>query len=384
MADRTAIEWTDMTWNPIAGCTRVSEGCRHCYAERLAARGLPGFEGLAHFVDRQDGTKEARWTGSIVVHEHLIDLPLRRKKPRKIFVNSMSDLFHDAVSDDVIDRIFAVMALAPRHTFQILTKRPERMRKYLEKISAHADRDRKNGLPAGWQTRLALANKPGSLPITRADVFRHLGVSCKFDYDPPTPAWPLPNVWLGVSVEDQVTADVRIPYLLQTNAAMRFISYEPALGMIDLTNLADDGWSAINALKPYTVDQAKEDWGESFDEECGLERDQPALDLVIMGGESGPHARPMHPDWARKTRDQCAGAGVPFFFKQWGEWAPSSEEEARGNPHSGWRCLAGHPHVARAEELYPENGAAFVERKGKRAAGCLLDGIEHNGMPVAP
>lgn len=212
MADRTAIEWSDATWNCIAGCSRMSEGCRNCFAERLAARGLPGFEGLARFVDRTGGTREARWTGAVEVREHLMDQPYRWRRPRRIFVNSMADLFHDAVPDEVIDRVFGVMAGASRHTFQILTKRPERMRRYLARWQSCGKR-------MGWHT------PEGSKPTSYGGSAVHMI---------PSDQWPLPNVWLGVSVEDQVTADVRIPYLLSTPAAIRFISFEPALGFADI------------------------------------------------------------------------------------------------------------------------------------------------------
>lgn len=165
-----------------------------------------------------------------------------------------------------------------------------------------------------------------------------------------------PNVWLGCTVVNQAEADRDIPKLLAVPAAVRFLSMEPLLGPVDLV-----GDQAESGFKPWLD----------------------GIHLVIVGGESGAHARPMHPDWARSLRDQCVAAGVPFFFKQWGEWVPSSPEEAAGNPRSGWRCLAGHPHVPRAAELYPEAGAAFIERKGKAAAGRLLDGRTWDEMPGA-
>ena len=156
---------------------------------------------------------------------------------------------------------------------------------------------------------------------------------------------------------------------------------EPLLGPVDLTSIADDGFSAVDSLRAYTVAQAREDWGAGFDEECGLQADQPALDWIIVGGESGPGARPMHPDWARGLRHQCQAAGVPFFFKQWGEWAPSTQDEATGNPRSGWKSLLGYPAVPSAEDLLPSAGAAFMEHKGKTRAGRLLDGRAWDEMP---
>ena len=199
----TSIEWTDDTWNPTRGCSRVSEGCRNCYAERVAARfsgaGKP-YEGLATMTP-----SGPRWTGKVaLIEEHLAD-PLRWRTPRRIFVNSMSDLFHESVPDEWIDRIFAVMAIARDHTFQILTKRPERMREYLEQVSDERDMQR-------WARWADIAKSPCA-----AGMFDELD-------------WPLPNVHLGVSVEDQATADARIELLLQTPAAVRWASYEPALG----------------------------------------------------------------------------------------------------------------------------------------------------------
>jgi protein gp37 len=255
MGATTGISWTDATWNPIRGCSRVSEGCRHCYAEMLAGRfsgpGQP-YEGLAKKVGG-----EARWTGEVrFIEKHLED-PLRWRKPRRIFVNSMSDLFHERVADEWLDRIFVVMALAPHHTFQVLTKRPERMRAYL------ADQGRLEAIYAEWYD---LSGAPAEAQ-----------------------EWPLPNVWLGVSVENQEAADERIPILLQTPAAIRFLSVEPMLSPVNLLNADEDGLRG------------------------GL---LGALHWVICGGESGPGHRDMLLSWARSLRDQCTGHGVPFFFKQ--------------------------------------------------------------------
>jgi protein gp37 len=182
--DRSSIEWTDATWSPVTGCTKVSEGCRHCYAETMAKR----FWGDRHF-------------GDVQCHPDRLEQPLRWRKPRRVFVNSMSDLFHPAVPDDFIDRVFAVMALCPQHTFQVLTKRPERMRAWFD---------------GGEHLRMTRCFRN----------FQH--------YTKPVGPWPLPNVWLGVSVEDQATADERIPVLLDTPSALCFVSAEPLLGEIDL------------------------------------------------------------------------------------------------------------------------------------------------------
>lgn len=348
MADRTPIEWADATWNPIRGCTRVSEGCRNCYAEVMAARfSDPGQwgHGLAQRIGLPGGGIDHRWTGKVALVDTALDLPLRWKKPRRIFVNSTSDLFHEAVPDDWIDQIFAVMALAPQHTFQVLTKRPERAREYLAHLTSKVG-DLWNPLAS---SRLLSAGDTAVRNST-VDTFQTVR------------GWPLPNLWLGTSVEDQATANARIPHLLATPAAIRFISAEPLLGPLDLTECPRD-----DALLGYAPDE---------------NGDRHKLDWVIAGGESGPGARPIHPDWARSLRDQCVAAGVPFFFKQWGEWAPSTPEAAVGNPRSGWRCLAGHPHVPKAAELYPEAGAAFIEHLGKGAAGRNLDGRTWDQMPA--
>ncbi len=255
MGDVSTIEWTDSTWNPWRGCSRTSPGCGGpgphggCYAERIAARfsgpGAP-FEGFAHRVGG-----EPRWTGKLALVPAQLDLPLRWKKPRRIFVNSMSDLFHESLSVDDITRVFAVMAVSSRHTFQVLTKRADKMRAFV--------------------TALGISVKP----LERAA--REIGYTLNFRGIPLLP-WPLPNVWLGVSVEDRPRKN-RIDYLRETPAAQRFLSLEPLL----------------------------EDLGEL---------DLTGIDWVIAGAESGPRARPCDKNWIRDIRDQCAAAGVAFFWKQ--------------------------------------------------------------------
>jgi len=339
MAGRSAIEWTDATWTPIRAanlgngkvgwhCEHATTGCEFCYAETLNKRlgtGLPFKPGHR---------KDIR----LFLDEKMLLAPLRYNKPRMIFVCSMTDLFADFVPDEWIDRIFAVMALCPQHTFQVLTKRAGRMRDYLSHIDAefHADPDDLNERFGEHCVQLT-------------------GDPCSAGWFEDHVDWPLPNVWLGVSTERQKEADERIPLLLQTPAAVRFISAEPLLGPLHIEPYMPHGKNVRPAWS----------W----------------LDWVIAGGESGHDARPMHPDWARTLRDQCAAAGVPYFFKQWGAWAPSTPEQAAGNPRSGWCALREHPRVARAEELYPEVGAAFLEHFGKKASGRLLDGITHDAMP---
>lgn len=260
------IEWTEATWNPVTGCSKVSPGCANCYAEALTKRysGRPGWP--ATFLP---------WTPenaveNVVLHPERLDAPLRWKKPRRVFVNSMSDLFHEQVSDEFIAEVFAIMARAPRHTFQILTKRPERMLAFCSR-EAH-----------WWGNKAGIAH--------RADY-----------------GYPLPNVWLGVSVENQHWADERIPLLLETPAAVRFISAEPLLGSVDL---------------PIGRASSRCECGE-IRQNCGCH----SLDWVIVGGESGPGHRPFDPEWARSLRDQCAAAGVALFVKQLGGARPGTALE---------------------------------------------------------
>lgn len=363
----TAIEWTERSWNPIVGCTIVSPGCTNCYAMAIAERFKHAYQGRpfagapAEAMTRKVNGKSV-WTGQLTpAPERTLTEPLRRRKPTTWFVNSMGDLFHESVPDAWIDRVFAVMALTPQHTFQVLTKRSARMRHYFD--------DFRRALTTSDYIKAAM----WEISERRTDHF-HGG-------------WPLRNVWLGVSAEDQRRADERIPDLLATPAAIRFVSAEPLLGPINFTGIATEvsGGKHVNAGMLNALSGAAawhptgvDDQGRAFVQR----REFAKLDWIIVGGESGPGARPMHPDWARHIRDQCAAAGTAFFFKQWGEWAPSTPEQARGNPRAGWRCLAGHPHIAKAHELYPENGAAFIEHLGKKRAGRLLDGVQHDAMPT--
>jgi len=274
MSDQTGIEWTDATWNPIRGCSRVSAGCMHCYAERQAIRQIKsGYAGLI-----QRTSHGPAWTGEVRLVPELLDAPLRWRSPRRVFVNSMSDLFHERLPDEAILQVFDVMRqcangwtgeiggehgkLVAAHTFQILTKRPARMLDFCSRL------------------RFAQNDARG---MYLADQLSHNGFN-------PMPA--LRNVWLGVSVEDQATADERIPLLLQTSAAVRFVSYEPALGPVDFS------------------------FGMPW------RKSGPALNVginwLIVGGESGPGARPCDVAWIRRAVEQCKRAGVPCFVKQLG------------------------------------------------------------------
>lgn len=334
MSATTSIEWVrsqdgtpGATWNPASGCTKVSTGCDHCYAETIANR----FAGSKAFPNGFN----------VTLHPDRLTIPLRRRKPTTYFVNSMSDLFHDDVPDEYIARVFAVMAATPQHTYQILTKRHGRMRSLLSR-----------------ETFAELVLEWG-----RATM-RAQGVRGVIEQ-----AWPLPNVWLGVSAEDQKRTDLRIPALLETPAAVRFISAEPLLGPIELPDHVIAG----------TADCPCEDGAD-----C-----PPNIDWVIVGGESGPGARPMHPAWVRSLRDQCTTGGISFFMKQWGAWCPPHEDfgqsihdhvtnedtcqvvslagQLLGRPWPGWR------------RQHPD--AYVMRRYPKSKAGHILDGRTWDEMP---
>jgi protein gp37 len=310
---KTSIEWTDASWNPIVGCTEISPGCANCYAARLSASRLahlPAYKGLATIqTDNKVGggcSRHVRWNGEVRPLPERFDEPLHHQRPRRIFVCDMGDLFHESVPSGNIMVVWGIMAECRargiNHTFQILTKRPARMREFLST----------QGL------------------IDRFQRF-HDG------------KWPLPNVWLGVSVENQHFADERIPLLLQTPAALRFISAEPLLGPVDLQ-------AKVKESIGTPAYRLANDWVK-------------CLDWVIAGGESGPHARPMHPSWVQSLRNQCQAASVPFFFKQWGEFAPAgtvpSQKTFRG--------------VTIGEQV--------MLRYGKKRSGRMLYGKEWNEFP---
>lgn len=372
MSAHSAIEWTDASWTPIRArhvdesgkvrfghhCEHVSEACRYCYAERMNLRlgtGLPFKPGNLYHADRQQRAAAAK--AKLFLDPKILHWPLHWKRPRKIFVCSMTDLFADFVPDDWIDQMFAVMALSPQHTFQVLTKRPARMKAWFEERWQGTPAQKIGGLhiPAGGETgrrnQIEAACEPFlnelGLVDTDDDSLWTADGSCKAMQW----AWPLPNVWIGVSVEDQKTADERIPLLLSTPAAMRFISAEPLLAPVDITSIARR--SAAGYMRP-------------------LDGRFNTINWVIAGGESGPHARPSNPEWFRSLRDQCAGAGVPFFFKQWGEWAWAPEllnfDEARKHA------------CGRLHQMHSD-GRTCV-RVGKKAAGRQLDGREHSEFPT--
>lgn len=268
MSDKSAIEWTDATWNPTTGCDRVSPGCANCYALNLAAR-LKRMGQPAYQVDGDPRTSGPGF--ALTLHPERVALPLRWARPRRVFVNSMSDLFHPDVPDAFIASVFAAMALGGRHTFQLLSKRPERMRAWLTRDNAEAS------------VREAAYELDFGRAVTTMDL---------------TP-WPLPNVWLGASVEN-ARWRTRIDELRETPAAVRFLSCEPLLGPLGELDLEGIHW-------------------------------------VIVGGESGSRHRPVQPAWVTEIRDQCASVEVPFFFKQWGGLtSKSGGRMLEGRTWDGW------------------------------------------------
>lgn len=356
----TTIQWTHLpgfkgeTWNPVAGCSHASPGCKHCYAERMAAR--LELMGITHYAGLTEKVKgKAVWTGRVKqAPESVLMKPLHWRKPRCIFVNSMGDLFHEDVQDEWIDQVFAVMAQCPQHIFIILTKRSQRMREYVTSFSPCIER--------------------GS---------RVLFKRTSFDFDvaqgPPTPSyvtrggsqphkrpkgeplfswknWPLPNVWLGVSVEDQKRADERRDDLkvLADMGWRTLVSYAPALGPVDWT-----GWAFVR-------------W-------------------MLSEGESGPGARPSHPDWHRAMRDFCAKHDIAYFFKQWGEWVPQlgainlyefgEKSRRKWVEWTDWSGKWEWAYIDKpqwCDEMDPDHAMVLV---GKKKAGNMLDGRKHLKFP---
>jgi protein gp37 len=305
VGDKTGIEWTDATWNPVTGCSKVSQGCRNCYALRDWAR-LSANKGSVYF---------GRAFTDVQCHADRLGIPLEWKRPRRIFVNSMSDLFHASVPDTFIARVLETIEEARQHTFQVLTKRPERM----------------------W----AFFNARGSRPPD--------------------------NCQIGTSVEDQFSWLERAPWLLLTEARVRFVSFEPLLGPVDCSA----GWHEFRVKFPQVSPS-----------------DGPlsGIQWAIVGGESGPAARPMHPAWVRALRDQCELAGVPFFFKQWGEWAPGEncgDPPLRTEKTASWfadRWNFGELTPRQSAETHREDEPDLY-RCGKKRAGRMLDGVVHDAQP---
>jgi protein gp37 len=366
-------DWYDISWNPTAGCSAVSPGCDNCWAMRVAAQlARMGGATAARYtrLTRMERTGPV-WTGEIRVRDDLLTWPLFRRQPRRIAVSLMSDLFHEALTTATIDLVHAVIAVAHWHTFLVLTKRSPRMREYYgdsetpRRIAEEITRLSSKILPTdGTRTRAAaLPTPPGVRRTGRARTIgppKHwISGFSRVRYATPgaTPSavrpvglepWPLPNLWLGVSVEDQSRIG-RIGDLLKMPAAIRWVCFEPLLDrMMPDAVPAGDGYFDCLAGGHYAIDGR----GRRIAIEGAAWR---PLDWVVAGGEIGVGARPTHPDRFRSLRDQCIAAGVPFFFRQWGEWAPGPGEEPT-------RTLV---------------------RVGKRAAGRLLDGRSWDEIPGA-
>lgn len=328
MSYKSKIEWTEATWNPIAGCTKCSPGCENCYAERMSYRLMAMERGrledeiagkYSQVVDNRFGG----WNGRIYCDEFALKQPLHWRKPRRIFVCSMSDLFQEKVPFDFIDKVFGVIEKCPHHTFQILTKRAKRMAKYF-----------KGKIQARRIVQSVARNTDGCKEVN---------------------SLPLSNLHLGVSISNQAEADEKIPILLQIHAAVQWLSIEPMLGPIDLLN--------CNGVMAF---------GGSYGA---------WIDGVVVGGESGPGARPMHPDWVRSIRDQCVAADVPFFFKQWGNWIPGKRLG---------EIIWDSTHEASSKEFRDVNNSSVFQfpdgqyifrSRSKKTAGRILDGREWNEYP---
>ena len=288
MSIDSKIAWTNSTWNPVVGCSKCSDGCDHCYAIRDAWRlghnpnpkVRASYDGLVRKLNWR-----LNWTGEVRCLPDRLAQPLHWKRHRRIFVNSQSDLFHEAVPFEFIDQVFAVMALCPEHDFQVLTKRPDRMLRYAKRLNELSPIERSLQI-IGSQYR----GHPAEKMVMSSIKTENVGAF----------PWPLRNVWAGVSVESQSTTDERIPLLLQTPAAVRFISYEPALGPVDFSR-----W-----MHPFKISRDVEG------HDLGSASGGSDIDWVIAGSESGPHARDYDTEWFASVARQCEQAGVAFFMKQ--------------------------------------------------------------------
>jgi protein gp37 len=345
MADGTKIEWTDATWNILNGCSVLSPGCANCYAMRLAGTRLrhhPSRRGLT--VDSRAGPV---WTGEVRLHEPWLAQPLGWSRPRSIFVAAHGDLFHDAVTDEMLDKVFAVIVLCATrqigHRFQILTKRSARMRRYLTRFEGRPD---EFGRALAYVVRLAGLDREEGLRAIAAMT------------------WPLPNVWVGVSAEDQRRADERIPDLMATPAAIRWLSAEPLLGSIILSGGYDPQTKTLTDYLTGDVQDGVHERGDGYVTINSRFWTGPKLDWVVVGGESGPGARHMHPDWVVSLHDQCKAAGTPFLFKQWGHFLPHKVG------------------TAEADSIRYPPGHVIYNAVGKKAAGRKLFGRTHDGIPT--
>lgn len=342
MAEQTAIEWCDATFNPWIGCTRISPACDDCYAARsTAARSL----GVAWGPGKpRRRTSDANWKAPI----HWNAKAAREGRRFRVFCASLADVFDNEVPPEWRQELFELIRSTPHLDWLLLTKRIGNAKAMIDEALSNMD----------------------------------------IGYSVPFAAWPWPNVWLGATVVNQEEANRDIPKLLAVPARVRFLSIEPMLGPVYVEDIPDPVGGVC--LKPL----AGLRWVGDGQGRCTVRSLGGRIDWIICGGESGPHARPMHPDWARSLRDQCAAAGVPFLFKQWGEWVRADQHPDQTNDSLYTRDLSQlrHPSAAidatgatraHADDLPHQATASCVHRVGKKAAGRLLDGAEHNGFPEA-
>lgn len=308
MSDSCSIEWCDATWQPVVGCTRVSAGCDNCYAIGTVNR-FRKADGLTKLRPKDASRPGLDWSGKVLLQPERLADPLKWRKPRRVFVCSQADLFHDAVPFEFIAAVFGVMASSRQHTFLVLTKRPSRAREYFAWVEKRASDYRSTSAPHGW---LFVDAATAALPDSMIGG--------------PSP-WPVPNVHLGVSVEDQATANERIPTLLELPAVVRWVSYEPALGPVDI-----ERWL----------------WAHR-------ERGAASIGWIVVGGESGPRARPFDVGWARAVVTQCHGMAygsgrTPVFVKQLGSHVIQDGERRKKADYSGGD-MSEWPHDIRVREV---------------------------------
>lgn len=358
----TSIEWTNETWNPTTGCDRISPGCDNCYALTMAKR----LKLMGQAKYQSDGDERTSGPGfAFTQHADALDLPFHWRKPRKIFVDSMSDLFHKDVDPGFLVGVWETMGQCPQHTFQVLTKRPALMAKFVNRWHDVTGEDFGMHLVRGPEaTRQAHPSPKGQLWADYLDMLGEPPAGCAY----PTFDWmngplrmmpttPLPNVWLGTSIESDRYA-FRADHLRATPAAVRFLSLEPLLGPLPSLDLT-------------------------------------GIDWVILGGESGPGARPMHPDWATDIQRRCAAAGVPFLFKQWGAWSPIARTRPDGRYDifgkglgvvlddgrwfDGWDSWKA---AATADYTLTRRSPTAMYRLGKHEAGRVLNGSTWDEYPT--
>lgn len=359
------IEWTQKTPNPIVGCSKISPGCENCYAIRMAWRLMhsphPAVAKKYAGLVKKTNAGNLNWTGKINFDPRAMRKVISNKTPTLYFVNSMGDLFHPNVPFDKIDLVFAAMGIASWHTFQILTKHTDRMLQWFN----HKD--------TAWKNEGMQGNER-----IRFQTYHEYGESISIE----NWKWPLPNVMLGTSIENQEQADYRIPFLLQAPAKIRFLSCEPLLGKLNLTPYL---FNMLEKCPDHGIVKGiARGYGDEYEySECPeceeiVEAIIEDIDWVIVGGESGPGARPMHPDWARSIRDQCKTADIPFFFKQWGQFTPYTSDF---NQPDIWISIEGKQSDTDLNAITEGGAWQAMYQVGKKWAGRELDGEFYNEMP---